>query len=413
MLPVSQLCIDDFDYDLPEEKIAKKPLQDRTSSKLLVYQNDTLTDSSFNNIASFIKTGSVLFFNNSKVINARLFFKNDTGATIEIFCLEPADEKNYGIALSQTNTATWQCLVGNAKKWKQEFIYALAKIDTHEIIIKAKIEHRENEYFTITFLWENDSITFEKILENLGELPLPPYLKRKATEQDQTSYQTVYAQNKGSVAAPTAGLHFTPEIIAQLSAKNITQKYITLHVGAGTFLPVKSNQILHHNMHYEVIEVDIKTIEFIIDFTEDIIAVGTTSLRTLESYYWLGYNTYVNSLIKVEELQVLQWQPYEQTNKSISRNEALNSLVLWMKKNQLTHLFCKTQIMIAPGYELKIASAIITNFHQPKSTLLLLIAAIIGNNWKSNYDYALKNDYRFLSYGDSSLLYPSTKEEVK
>lgn len=412
------ISINDYTYDLPEEKIAKYPLSERDESKLLVYQNGVIKQSIYKNLSAEVPKNSLLIFNNTKVVEARLLFTKSTGSTIEIFCLEPAN--NYAditTAMLQKEKVLWKCLVGGAKKWKEELLtLVIEKSNTNladNLILTARKIEKTNDYFLIEFCWNYQQMSFAEVLHNAGQIPLPPYLNRNVEEKDKQTYQTVYAKHDGSVAAPTAGLHFTKEVFDSLAQKKINTNFVTLHVGAGTFKPVKVVQMQQHEMHTEFIEVNINTIQSIINnITNNIIAVGTTSLRTLESLYWLGVKTMYNKnnfIENNEELQLKildigQWDCYE-LPQTIEPKVALESLVLWMQQNNRDILIAKTQILIAPGYTLKIANGLITNFHQPNSTLLLLVASIVGDDWKKIYNYALDNNFRFLSYGDGSLLW--------
>jgi S-adenosylmethionine:tRNA ribosyltransferase-isomerase len=401
-----EISILDYTYHLPEEKIALHPLPQRDASKLLIYKNGVLEESIFKNIADFLLENSLLVFNNTKVINARLRFKKITGTTIEIFCLEPAEVVNeYSSVMSKTKSVRWKCFVGGAAKWKNESLEKKLMIGGKEIILKAALIEKISDAYIIEFSWEPEGYSFAAIIEIAGDVPLPPYIKRTTDEEDSSRYQTIFAEEDGSVAAPTAGLHFTENIFEKLAEKNIEKAFVTLHVGAGTFKPVKAETMQDHEMHSEYIDVNIETIESLITKVGNIGAVGTTSLRTIETLYWLGVKAYLDPQIKVLELQ--QWDVYETvlTEASINAILALQALVNWLKKNNRQHIFTKTQLLIAPGYSFRMANILITNFHQPQSTLLLLVAAAIGNNWKIMYNYALENDFRFLSYGDGNLIF--------
>jgi len=402
-----QFQIKDFIYDLPENRIAKYPLAERDLSKLLIYQDGNINENVYRNLDEYIPENSLLIFNNTKVIQARLHFKNSTGARIEIFCLEPSEENHEpSSAMTQKTSVKWVCLIGRLEKWKDKII----NLKTKDFSLYAEIVKQNGIEFTILFSWEPNHFSFAEILEQVGEMPIPPYLKRESEPIDVSRYQTVYAEQKGSVAAPTAGLHFSDLIFEKLKAKNVITDYVTLHVGAGTFKPVKSETIEGHNMHSEWIEVERKSIENILNQisknepNNKIIAVGTTSLRTIESLYWMGVKAHNDLELTIEELEVKQWDAYEM-GQNITAKVSLTSLLAWLEKNKIEKLICKTQILIVPSYHLKIANALITNFHQPSSTLLLLVAAIVGDDWKTIYNYALNNDFRFLSYGDGSILF--------
>ncbi len=403
----STLAISDFWYDLPEKSIAKYPLAERDMSKLLVYKEGDITEHTYRNLAAQIPAKSLLIFNNTKVVEARLLFKKSTGGTIEIFCLEPDDQyPDITTAMLQKGKVWWKCLVGGAKKWKEEKISCTTNNNGQQILIEAKKIKQQTEAFIIELSWNDDTICFAELLHIAGVIPLPPYLNRSSEDSDKERYQTIYAKYDGSVAAPTAGLHFTEIVFKDLTKKNIETAYVTLHVGAGTFKPVKSATMDGHEMHAEYIDVSKKVIELILTKLNDgIVAVGTTSLRTIESLYWLGVKTYLNPNLSIDQFTVLQWDPYEIDSNNISTNIALISLLNWMQINNLEKFVTKTQIIIAPGYEFKIMKGLITNFHQPQSTLLLLVAALIGDDWKRIYQYALNNNFRFLSYGDGSLIW--------
>ena len=397
-MTVKQINISDYNYELPDERIAKFPLEKRDSSKLLTYISGNVSTNVFSSLPEILPANSCLVFNNTRVIQARLEFFKSTGSRIEIFCLEPQDPSSYELSLSSTQSCVWKCMVGNLKKWKAEVLKK--EVGTDNLILEAeRLETNGNTSF-IKFSW-NNGVSFAEVLDLLGELPIPPYLNRKTQESDKTTYQTVYSKVKGSVAAPTAGLHFTPEVISALHGKGIKTMELTLHVGAGTFQPVKAEEIGGHAMHAEKIEVSKDFIENIIENLGNIVAVGTTSVRTLESLYYLGVQLHSGDT----KLLVNQWEPYE--NKSeLSPKESLQAILNYMEQTQSNILYATTQIMIVPGYKFNIVNILITNFHQPKSTLLLLLAAFIGDKWRELYKYALENDYRFLSYGDSSVLIP-------
>jgi len=402
------LSISDFTYPLPNDRIAKYPLEERDASKLLVFKNGEITEDVYRNLDQFLSNDTLLVFNNTKVVEARLLFQKPTGGIIEIFCLEPGEQyTDITTAMLQKGKVRWKCLIGGAGKWKHGTVLKkkIRKAE-EEITLEAAIADRLSDCFVVELSWQPSELSFAEVLHIAGFIPLPPYLNRHAEENDKSRYQTIYAKHDGSVAAPTAGLHFTDAVFEKLSAKNIQKEFVTLHVGAGTFKPVKSEKLNEHEMHAEFIEVSADTIRNLINYTDKtIVAVGTTSLRTIESLYWMGTKAIAHPQATIDEISIRQWDPYEPTNKNISTKDALKSLLLWMINNNLTTFITKTQILIAPGYSLKVAKGIITNFHQPQSTLLLLIAAIAGDEWKKIYEYALNNDFRFLSYGDGCLLW--------
>lgn len=398
----SLLDILDFTYDLPQEKIAEYPLQNRDDAKLLVYKNEAISEFVFKNITEFLPKECILIFNDTRVVQARLFFQTAKEQNIEVFCLEPFNAAiDITQAMLSTKTVLWKCLVGNLKKWREEVL----SVTINEITVNVKIIEKRGEDVVVEFNWEPAELCFAEVLEKIGVMPIPPYLKRKSDESDAVRYQTIYAAQNGSVAAPTAGLHFTPNVTEQLKNKNFQSLYVTLHVGAGTFKPVKSATLAGHAMHHEWISVDRTVISTLINNgPKKIITVGTTSLRTIESLYWIGLKLFYDPQIKPEDLKLDQWFPYDCAQDQISNTESLYALLKWLIKNNLNALTCKTSILIAPPYQLKLADGIITNFHQPQSTLLLLISCFVGKKWKDIYNYALNNNFRFLSYGDSSLL---------
>ena len=398
-----QIRIEEFNYPLPDERIAKFPLTKRDESKLLVYRNGKIDEAVFKQLSDYLPQGSMLVYNNTRVIQARMLFQKETGAQIEVFCLEPVIPHDYALVFQQTESCSWLCLVGNLKKWKEGALHKTIRMDDKEVVLSAERIKTTGDSHLVRFSWNNPQVTFAELLDAAGILPIPPYLHRETRESDLQTYQTVYSKIKGSVAAPTAGLHFTSEVLAGLDAKGFTREEVTLHVGAGTFKPVKSEVIGDHEMHTEFISVRRSAIENIRTNLGRIIAVGTTSVRTLESLYYMGRTLVNNPDATSEELVVTQWTPYHDTEE-VTTHEALTALLDYLDRNQTDTLLSATQIMIAPGYEFKIVKGIITNFHQPKSTLLLLISAFVNGNWKSIYNYALDNDFRFLSYGDSSLL---------
>lgn len=403
------LSISNFDYPLPEEKIAIYPLQKRDQSKLLIYKNGTISQDIYHNISDHLPKNSFLVFNDTRVIKARILFQKITGAVIEIFCLEPYEKiKDYAVVLSKTNSAKWKCMIGGAGKWKEKILTKEFLLNGEKIILKAALIKKLNDAYVVELSWTPGKYSFAEIIEEAGVTPLPPYIKRKAEASDAERYQSIYSVHEGSVAAPTAGLHFTKEIFSSLKEKKINTGFVTLHVGAGTFKPVKSATMEGHEMHSEWIDVSVPFIEQLINHLSDgVFCVGTTSVRTVESLYWMGLKTILNPEINLEDLKINQWDVYEEPlqNNDCSPEIALQSLLNYLKKSKTNKLFIQTQIIIAPGYHFKITRGIITNFHQPKSTLLLLIAAIIGDKWKEVYQYALSHEFRFLSYGDGCLLY--------
>ena len=403
MKDIQEIAIAEYDYPLPDERIAKYPLAERDTSKLLLYKGGDIREEKFANLPSFIPQGALMVFNNTRVIQARLRFRKETGAQIEVFCLEPEQPADYQLMFQETKECIWQCLVGNSSRWKSGVLSQVIEIDGVQVTLS--VERVSSAAVNLVrFFWDG-GFTFAQLLEATGELPIPPYLNRKTEENDKNTYQTVYSKVKGSVAAPTAGLHFTPAVLAALDAAGVQRGEVTLHVGAGTFKPVKSELIADHEMHEEYIEVQRGLLERIIAAGGAAVAVGTTSVRTLESLYFLGEKVSENPTIEESELCVGQWEPYNREH-SLSTVEALTALLQWLDAKGLDRVHSHTRIMIAPGYKFRIVKAIVTNFHQPKSTLLLLVSAFIGGNWRRVYDYALENGFRFLSYGDSSLLIP-------
>jgi S-adenosylmethionine:tRNA ribosyltransferase-isomerase len=407
-----EIQISDYNYELPDERIAKFPKEQRDHSKLLIYRQGEVGEDVFYNLPKYLPKGALMVMNNTRVIQARLHFRKtnekgeNTGALIEIFLLEPAQPADYEQMFQTTDRCSWLCLVGNLKKWKEGALIRQLEIRNEKLNIKAtrRGEHGTSQW--IDFEWDNASISFAEILDAMGELPIPPYLNRETQESDLTTYQTVYSKIKGSVAAPTAGLHFTDAVLSELDACGIEREELTLHVGAGTFRPVKSATIGEHEMHTEYIAVRRHTIERLIAHEGRAIAVGTTSVRTLESLYYMGLKVLTNPEIKEEDLHVSQWEPYNVQLSTFNIKRVLQALLDWMIRHELTVLHSSTQIIIAPGYDYHIVKMLITNFHQPQSTLLLLVSAFVKGDWHKIYDYALSHDFRFLSYGDSSLLIP-------
>ena len=400
MIDPKKISILDYTYDLPSERIALHPLPERDASKLLIYKNGEIKEIIYKNIADHLPENSLLIFNNTKVIKARILFTKPSGGIIEIFLLEPF-QADYIATLSATKKTTWKCMIGGISKWKEHELQLRIMNYDLRIVKKEKI----SDAYLVEFNWDGD-ISFAEVLEHVGDIPLPPYIKRKIEKEDTERYQTIYAKDEGSVAAPTAGLHFTKAVFNSLAEKNIKTDFVTLHVGAGTFKPVKAAIMQDHEMHAEWIDVTIETITNLMEqLVNPIVAVGTTSLRTLESLYWMGVKAMQQPAIK--QLSINQWEVYEAplANCNISAKEAITALLNWMKENKKERLVTQSKILIAPGYTFKIANAIITNFHQPQSTLLLLVAAAIGNGWRKVYDHALQNDFRFLSYGDGCLFW--------
>lgn len=405
MEETKHIKISDYNYPLPDERIAKFPLPVRDQSKLLVYRHGEVSETRFTSLPDYLEAGELMIFNNTKVIQARLHFRKETGALIEIFCLEPIQPNDYVLNFQQTSHAAWLCMIGNLKKWKEGSLHKEMNVKGHTITLTATRGECRGTSHWVDFTWDNPEITFADILEVFGELPIPPYLNRETQESDKETYQTVYSKIKGSVAAPTAGLHFTERVLQALRDKGVDLEEVTLHVGAGTFKPVKSEEIEGHEMHTEYISVNRQTIEKLIAHGGKAIAVGTTSVRTLESLYYIGVTIASHPDAGQEELHVRQWQPYE-THPTMTTVESLQQILDYMKRHELEALHTSTQIIIAPGYTYHIVQKMVTNFHQPQSTLLLLVSAFVKGDWRTIYDNALAHDFRFLSYGDSSLLIP-------
>ncbi|MGN0231536.1 MAG: S-adenosylmethionine:tRNA ribosyltransferase-isomerase [Muribaculaceae bacterium] len=401
---IRNIRIEDYNYPLPDERIAKHPLAQREMCKLLTYSNGTIGEGLFRDLPSLLPADSMLVYNNTRVINARLRFrKPNMGAIIEIFCLEPIAPRDYAIAFQATDKCRWQCFVGNAKRWKEESLALTVDVEGAPLVLTARRVGRMGNAFDIEFSWNRPDITFASILDAIGEIPIPPYLNRGTEESDSTDYQTVYSHIEGSVAAPTAGLHFTDNVLAGIDARGILRRELTLHVGAGTFQPVKSETIGDHAMHTEFISVTRSLLVDLISLDRRVIAVGTTSVRTLESLYYIGVLLHRNPNASADELTVGQWMPYEYDG-AMPVKDALAEIVAYLDRHGLDKYIGDTQIMIAPGFSYRIVSGMITNFHQPQSTLLLLVSAFVDGNWLPMYDYALAHDFRFLSYGDASLL---------
>lgn len=407
MIDPKHIRISDYNYNLPDERIAKFPIAQRDHSKLLVYRHGEVSDDTFYHLPDYLPEGALMVFNNTKVIQARMHFRKETGALIEVFLLEPADPTDYELMFQLTSHCSWLCLIGNLKKWKEGTLKRDFTIKGEQLTLTATRRQMVGNSHWVDLEWNNANVTFAEILEEVGELPIPPYLNRNTEESDKTTYQTVYSKIKGSVAAPTAGLHFTEDVLHAIDEKGIDREEVTLHVGAGTFKPVKSEEIEGHEMHTEYICVRRETLEKLIAHDAKAIAVGTTSVRTLESLYYMGCRLAGNPDLSERELHIDQWEPYEErAGEEIAPVEALKHLLDWLDRNHLPALHSSTQIIIAPGYEYKIVKMLVTNFHQPQSTLLLLVSAFVKGDWHKIYDYALTHDFRFLSYGDSSLLIP-------
>ena len=411
MVDVKSIRISDYNYPLPDERIAKYPLARRDQSRLLVYRHGDISHDVFSNLPQYLPQGALMVFNNTRVIQARMHFRKvnangeHAGALIEVFLLEPAEPADYELMFQSRSHCSWYCLVGNLKKWKEGPLSRTIQVGDTSVTVQALRRGLHGTSHVIEFQWDGD-VPFADIIDVMGELPIPPYLNRATEESDKTTYQTVYSRIKGSVAAPTAGLHFTPEVLSNLDAHGIDREELTLHVGAGTFRPVKSEQISGHEMHTEFIAVRRQTLEKLLNHDCQAIAVGTTSVRTLESLYYMGVKALRQPSLSEEQLHVAQWEPYETTSLNIPPQTAIQALLEWMDRRQLLVLHSSTQIIIAPVYDYKLVRMLVTNFHQPQSTLLLLVSAFLHGDWRPVYDYALSHDFRFLSYGDSSLLIP-------
>ncbi len=397
---IPNIRIEDYNYSLPDGRIAKYPLERRDSSKLLIYKDGQVSQSVFRNIPEHLPEASLMVFNDTKVVPARLFFKRDTGAHIEIFCLEPLNPVDYNISFACTERCSWKCVIGNAKRWKDDIIHLdIAEGELADLELSARLISREGQTGEVEFTWKG-GVPFSRVLELCGNVPIPPYLNRETEAIDLERYQTLYAHIRGSVAAPTAGLHFSDAVLDGIRAKGIDTENVCLHVGAGTFLPVKSPQVSEHQMHREPFVVSLELLKSLRDKTALLTAVGTTSVRTLESLYYAG----VSCMETGEPEDIAQWAPYEREY-TYSTSEALDALVSFLESHGLQELKLGTRIIIVPGFRFRLVDALVTNFHQPQSTLLLLISAFVGGDWHTIYDYALANDFRFLSYGDSSLLF--------
>lgn len=420
-METKHIHISDYNYDLPDSRIAKFPVSPRDTSKLLVYRHGEISDDIFYNLPKYLPEKSLMVFNNTKVIQARMHFRKETGALIEVFLMEPAAPTDYELMFQTRGECSWLCMVGNLKKWKEGSLVRTFDVAGTTINFKATMRRdiidakSGGTNYWVDFAWDNPQVSFAEILDAVGELPIPPYLNRETQDSDKTTYQTVYSKIKGSVAAPTAGLHFTDKVLAAIDAAGVRREELTLHVGAGTFKPVKSEKIDGHTMHTEYVCVRRDTLQTLLDYDCCAIAVGTTSVRTLESLYYMGVKLEANPDAAEEDLHVCQWEPYEKADGTpvggnlvdgITPQKAISNIIAWLDKNNLKTLHSSTQIIIAPGYEYKIVKVLVTNFHQPQSTLLLLVSAFLKGDWHNVYDYALSHDFRFLSYGDSSILIP-------
>lgn len=420
-METKHIHISDYNYDLPDSRIAKFPVSPRDTSKLLIYRHGEISDDIFYNLPKYLPQKSLMVFNNTKVIQARIHFRKETGALIEVFLMEPAAPTDYELMFQTRGECSWLCMVGNLKKWKEGSLVRTFDVAGSTINFKATMRRdiidakSGGTNYWVDFAWDNPQVSFAEILDAVGELPIPPYLNRETQDSDKTTYQTVYSKIKGSVAAPTAGLHFTDKVLAAIDAAGVRREELTLHVGAGTFKPVKSEEIDGHTMHTEYVCVRRDTLQTLLDYDCCAIAVGTTSVRTLESLYYMGVKLEANPDAAEEDLHVCQWEPYEKADGTpvggnlidgITPQKAISNIIAWLDKNNLKTLHSSTQIIIAPGYEYKIVKVLVTNFHQPQSTLLLLVSAFLKGDWRNVYDYALSHDFRFLSYGDSSILIP-------
>lgn len=407
-METKHIKINDYNYALPDERIAKFPIAQRDHSKLLVYRHGDVSEDVFYNITNYLPAGALMVFNNTKVIQARLHFRKTTGALIEVFLLEPHCPADYEQMFQTTSKCSWICMIGNLKKWKEGSLDRTFEVKGNRLTLSAKRIQDAGGSYVVEFSWDNADVSFAEILDVAGELPIPPYLNRETQESDKTTYQTVYSKIKGSVAAPTAGLHFTNDVLTKLDSHGIDREELTLHVGAGTFKPVKSEEIEGHEMHTEYICVKRQTLEKLLAHNASAIAVGTTSVRTLESLYYIGVKLEKGLDLSESELHVNQWEPYGNADGAlaVSPGKAISNIIAYLDHNGLNALHTSTQIIIAPGYEYKIVKMLVTNFHQPQSTLLLLVSAFLHGDWRKVYDYALSHDFRFLSYGDSSLLIP-------
>lgn len=399
---IPELRIEDYNYPLPDERIAKYPLSERDSSKLLRYENGKVSEYVFRDIPGLLPDNAIMVFNDTKVVPARLHFVRPTGARIEIFCLQPVKPEEYNLSFAATESCTWKCVIGNAKKWKGDMLTLYNPQEDEAVTalnMRAELVSRESETGIVRFSWDGGH-PFSRVLEICGTIPIPPYLNRESEALDVERYQTLYAKIRGSVAAPTAGLHFTEKVLSEIKARGIDMETVCLHVGAGTFLPVKDSEVSKHSMHREPFVVSLDFLKDILESGKKIIAVGTTSVRTLESLYYVG----VSCIEKGHPEDVEQWAPYTREYEPTTR-EAIAALVKYLEDNSLTELKVGTRIIIVPGFKFRLVDVLVTNFHQPESTLILLVSAFVGGDWRTIYDYALSHDFRFLSYGDSSLLF--------
>ena len=410
-MDTKHIKISDYNYDLPDERIAKFPIAQRDHSKLLVYNHGEVSDDVFYHLPEYLPKGALMIFNNTKVIQARMHFRKETGALIEVFLMEPAQPTDYELMFQTSGHCAWLCMIGNLKKWKEGSLHREFEIKGHQLTLSVAMKRGEDgkqapvaigggTNYWVDFEWDNPNVSFAEILEAVGELPIPPYLNRETQESDKTTYQTVYSKIKGSVAAPTAGLHFTQAVLDAIRSKGIDIETVCLHVGAGTFLPVKNSEVAKHPMHREPFVVTLDFLKDLRSSGKSVIAVGTTSVRTLESLYYIG----VSCIETGSPADVDQWAPYTREYKW-STEESLDAIIAYMEKNSLDKISAGTRIIIVPGFRFRIVDMLVTNFHQPESTLILLVSAFVGGDWKTIYDYALSHDFRFLSYGDSSLLY--------
>lgn len=405
MKPFENIRLSDYTYELPDDRIASFPVKNREESLLLVYKKETnIQHDHFRNLADYLEEGDQLVFNNSRVIPARLIFTKKTGSRIELFCLAPLDPLQYDLSLNSRGKCIWECMVGNLKRFTDHQLYSEVMLNGRTIRLQAEKLKQNGNLADIQFTWQPDGAAFSEILTAIGKTPLPPYIKREPDEKDRERYQTIYSKKDGSVAAPTAGLHFTDHVLGLLKRKNVSFHEVTLHVGAGTFQPIKADSLQKHDMHAEFIQVSCDFISHIADFDHPVVAVGTTSVRTLESLYWMGVKVMEKGMMPAGELKLGQWEAYE-LRQDVSIRDAFHSLAKWLDHYNLPELFSSTRLMIVPGYRFKMVKTLITNFHQPGSTLLLLVAAFIGDSWKGAYRYALDKGFRFLSYGDSSILF--------